>query len=152
MLPIAAPLLLACHCLAAATAAAAPSPSGVGVGDGLAVMMVPMYEDMPGAGENFIYMGGDLWGAARGNCTLMPGMGFFGQARTPNPPLLLLLLLLSSLLLRTGDAAGQGGPVDLQHQHPLVLPHRLPQLHPDAQGQHIDQLCVAGLQGVRRES
>ena len=47
--------------------------------NGLAVMMVPMYEDMPGAGENFIYMGGDLWGAARGICTLMPGMGFFGQ-------------------------------------------------------------------------
>ena len=51
------------------------------MGDGLAVMMVPMYEDMPGAGENFIYMGGDLWGAARGNCTLMPGMGFFGQRK-----------------------------------------------------------------------
>ena len=54
------------------------SGSGSAQGSKLTTMMVPMAEGHGGS-ENFLYMGGDLFGQARGKCTLMPGMGFFGE-------------------------------------------------------------------------
>lgn len=69
--------LLAVAVAASSAALAATAARAAGSAGAKHVWMVPMAET--DSSENFLYMGGELFGKERGNCTLMPGMGFFGE-------------------------------------------------------------------------